>query len=130
MYPVDLELDHFRLPGTQRLDGQVSAPKKPPRHRCGHEFLKGPIPLPWLRQAAAFRGKAPLAVALALWFRAGLKKSHQDIVLSGKLLERFGVSRKADYHGLAALESARLVSVTRHLGRCPLVTILDVKVDR
>ncbi len=31
----------------------------------------------------------------------------------------------AGYRGLAALEAARLVSVVRHRGRNPIVTILD-----
>ncbi len=34
------------------------------------QFLRGPIPLPWLAAAANLPGKAPLAVALAIRFEA------------------------------------------------------------
>jgi hypothetical protein len=39
--------------------------KKPPRHRSGEKFLKGPIPLLWLIQAGRLPGKA-LHVGLLL----------------------------------------------------------------
>jgi hypothetical protein len=42
----------------------------------------------------------------------------------------FGVSRQATYRGLAAIEAAGLATVDRHVGRCPLVTILDVTNDK
>lgn len=100
------------------------APKahKLPRHKPGETFLKGPIPLPWLYQAGQQPGKA-LHVAIALWFLAGVKRSHK-VALSGALLRRLGVARHAGYRGLGALETAGLDSVERHSGRNPLVTIL------
>ena len=97
---------------------------KLPRHTPGQEFLRGPIPLAWLAQAAALRGKA-LAVALAIWFKAGATKC-PTVRLGRALLVKVSVSRKAGYRGLAALESAGLVVVERHPGRCPVVTICDV----
>jgi hypothetical protein len=66
-----------------------------------------------------------VAVALALWFKAGTSKGNKPIKVTSKLLERFGVNRKAGYRGLAALESVGLVSVDRHCGRCPRVTIQE-----
>lgn len=94
-----------------------------PRHKPGEEFLKGPIPLHWLREAALLPGKA-LAICLAIWFKAGATKK-RTVHLTSKLLDKFGVGRKAGYRGLKKLESAGLISVYRHAGRCPRVTILD-----
>jgi hypothetical protein len=96
------------------------------RCRVQGEFLRGPIPLPWLEQAARLPGKA-LAVALALWFRAGVTSSRSDLRVSGKLLERFGVGRKAGYCALRSLEDAGLICVLRAPGRCPVVELLDSK---
>jgi hypothetical protein len=121
---VPLDLERYQLP--------ASAAKLPakrarlPRHHQGEEFMRGPIPLAWLCRACRLRGKA-LAVAMALWFKAGAQRNTPTVVLSGALLKRFGVtSRKAGYHGLAALERAGLVAVERHTGRCPVVTIQNV----
>jgi len=100
-------------------------PIRPPRHRQGDEFLKGPVPLNWLCAAASLPGKT-LAIGIAIWFKAGASKN-RTVRLTGKLLSRFGVRRKAGYRGLRKLESAKLVSVNRHAGRCPMVTILEAK---
>lgn len=87
----------------------------------------GPIPLTWLSKACRLRGRA-LAVAMALWFKAGVQRKAPTVVLSHVLLNRFGVTnRKAGYHGLALLEAAGLVEVERHRGRCPRVTIRDAR---
>ena len=83
----------------------------------------GPIPYKWLCVAGALPGQA-LQVAMALWFLAGMKKV-ATVALSNAVLRDFGVSRYAGYRGLAALEAAGLVSVVRHRGRNPIVTILD-----
>ena len=101
---------------------------RPPRHRQGDEFLKGPVPLNWLCMAASLPGKT-LAIGIAIWFKAGASKS-RTVRLTGKLLSKFGVCRKAGYRGLRRLESAELVSVNRHAGRCPIVTILEVKKEQ
>ena len=97
----------------------------PPHHRRGEEFLKGPIPLHWWCLAASLPGKT-LAIGSAIWFKAGVTKRN-TIRLTGKLLTKFGVGRKAGYRGLKRLELAELVSVKRHAGRCPVVTILEVR---
>jgi DNA-binding transcriptional ArsR family regulator len=84
-------------------------------------FIKGPIPLRWIRKAAGVKGKA-LHVAVALWFLAGLKRS-QKVTLSQSKVRLFGVSRQASYRALVRLEGAGLVAVERHRGRSPIVTI-------
>ena len=121
-------VDRLRLPSLEMKShprALQSGSNAPPRRRQGGEFIKGPIPLPWLSRAAGLPGKAPLAVALAIRFEAGRRRSN-EIVLTTAILERFCVNRKAKYRGLNALEEAKLVSVQRRLRRNPVVTILEV----
>lgn len=89
------------------------------------QFLRGPIPLAWLSAAASLRGKAPLAVALALRFEAGRRGHGRSIRLTNPLAAKFGVSRKAKATALAALERAGLVAAERKPKRAPLVTIVE-----
>lgn len=106
-----------------RADALPPASQRPPRHQAGQKFLKGPILLDWLAAAAAQPGKA-LHVGLGIWFWVGIKRSGQ-IALSGSWLRNtFGIDRWSFYRALAALEKAGLVSVVRHRGRNPLVTLL------
>ncbi len=92
--------------------------------RINGEFLKGPIPLDWLSVASSLPGKA-LAVALAIWFEAGRRRS-SEVTLTTAILARFGVGRKAKYRALQKLERARLISVMRVPRKNPLVRILAV----
>ena len=120
-------LDPKRLslpPGTGKA---AVTNQKPLRHKPGERFLKGPIPWRWLSRAARAqkRGQA-LHVAIALSFLSGIKLK-RTITLSSTPLRELGVSRYAAYRALRALEQARLVSVERHAGRQPVVTILEVR---
>ena len=94
-----------------------------PRHKQGERFLRGPIPWLWLCSAARQKGRA-FHVAIALWFLAGLT-SRRTIPLSNKVLKAFGVDRFAKSRALKTLEKANLISVERHAGRNPIVTILE-----
>jgi len=116
-------LDPKRL--TLRRTPAVPAPRseKPPRHKPGEKFLKGPVPWDWIARAAQQPGKA-LHVAIALWFMAGIKRA-RTVALPGLALRVLGVSRYAGYRALAALDEAGLVAVARHPGRNPVVTILE-----
>jgi hypothetical protein len=70
----------------------------------------------------ALPGKA-LHVAIQIWHEVGfIKSSEVSISMTG--MTRMGVSRWAASRGLEALEKAGLVSVVRHPGRKPVVTIL------
>ena len=101
---------------------RISRNEKPPRHKLGEKFLKGPIPWNWLVRAARQPGKS-LHVSVALWHLVGLKKSG-TVALSNKLLVSLGISRFAGYRALQALENAGLVTAIRHRGRNPIVTVL------
>ena len=85
------------------------------------EFLRGPVPMWWLSRAAALPGKA-LAVGIALWFRVGVNGDAQ-VRLSGPLLERVGVGRKASYGALKTLAASGLITVRGGRGRRPVVTV-------
>lgn len=92
-----------------------------PRRKRSEWFLKGPIPGEWLGRAAKLPGRA-LHVALAVWHLRDLK-NRNVVKLTWRVLDRFGGTPDAGARGLAALERAGLVSVVRHRGRSPLVTI-------
>jgi hypothetical protein len=117
-----LHVDQLRIDARATL--LERSVKKLPRHEPGQKFLKGPIPLNWLSLAASQPGKA-LHVALALWFWAGMKRSRQVTLSMSWLRATLGVDRHSGYRGLAALEVIGLVSVVRHQGRKPIVTLLD-----
>jgi hypothetical protein len=93
-----------------------------PRLQPGERFLRALIPWWWLDQAGRLPGTA-LHVALVLWRKAGCHKGSPVRINLSHL--GMGVSRKAACRGLAALESARLVSVDRSPGGCSWVTLLD-----
>ena len=96
-----------------------------PRHDKGEHFLKGPVPLNWLAQAARCGGKA-LSVAIILWYRAGLKRS-PTVKVPRWTADKFDLRRHAKTRGLKALEQAGLVRVKRQQGCSPEVTLLDYK---
>jgi hypothetical protein len=101
------------------------ANKKPPRHKPGDKFLKGPVPLAWLCSAGRLPGKA-LHIGVALWFLAGMKNT-RSVWLTSTVLQLFGVDRNAKRRALVWLEEAGLIIVERHPGRNPLVTLLDAE---
>ncbi|WJJ94712.1 hypothetical protein [Neopusillimonas aromaticivorans] len=87
-------------------------------------FIKGPLPLDWMRQAAALPGKA-LHVGLCLWYLAGLTQSKR-VRLTSKTTQAMGVSRDAKGEALKRLAQAGLVRVEQRPGCAPEVTLLDV----
>ena len=97
---------------TNKLE---SSPKK-------ELFLRGPIPLEWLAEAAALPGKT-LNVAIALWWIYGMTKD-KPFQLTQRALDYLNVKRGATDLGLARLEEAGLIQVDRKPGRRPTVTIL------
>ena len=122
------DIDRFRLPPTPtevRCEIERIAKPVPVKvEKIRGEFLKGPIPLGWLACAVRLSGKAPVAVALAIWFQSGRRRS-KVVRLTTAVIERFGIDRKAKYRGLSALEKAGLVQIHRQLRRNPVVTIQE-----
>lgn len=63
---------------------------------------------------------------MTLWCLASVG-DRQQVKPTWRVFARFGVSPDAGRRGLAAPEGANLVSVVRHSGRCPRVTIQDAR---
>jgi len=125
MRPLDPE--RLRIKSAISPKSEQKRPKRSVQKT--KRFLRGPIPLDWLIQAGRQSGKA-LHVGIALWFLSGLKGSRRKIALSQSILKLLGVSRHSGYRGLTKLEKAGLISVVRHPGRNPIVTILLPTADR
>lgn len=114
------ELDLAKLKFPQNIEFNTEC-KSLPRHKKGEKFLKGPIPENWLALAAQQPGKA-FQLAVELWFQAGIERK-ATVKLSYEGLQRWGVKRNAAYRALDVLEKVNLISVKRHRGRSPVVTI-------
>ncbi len=118
---MSFDIEDVRVPG---LSSETAPNPTPPRHKPGQKFVSGPIPLAWLEIAGRLPGKA-LHVAVHAWFLAGVQKSRR-VRASGALLARMGVRRFSAYRALVALESVGLVTVERHRGRAPAITLKEL----
>ena len=87
-------------------------------------FLRGPIPLTWLHCASRLPGKA-LHVGIAIWFRAGLRRS-PVIDVSTVFSNEFGVLRDAKHRAIRQLEKAGLISTAKLPGRSIRVTLMGI----
>ena len=109
-------------------DKHQPTPSTQTRQRSNRNlFVKGPIPVHWLRlvHERCSRSASAWAVAIALWHVVGFEHGRTErLRLSTLLCSRFGMNRFTKSRGLAALEQAQLVSVDRRLGRATVVTLL------
>jgi DNA-binding transcriptional ArsR family regulator len=121
-----MDLGQIRLPPGFLLPSRGGSRRGILGPGPGKKFLKGPIPWEWLQRAGRARGHA-LHVAVVLWFLAGIVKC-STVKLSNIVLAGFGVDRSTAQRGLRALEVAGLITVVRHRGRQPRVTLLSVGV--
>jgi hypothetical protein len=117
MEPSILDLGKFQLP-----PGMTAKHKsKPPRTWKG-QFLRGPVPWNWIKEAMKLPGQA-LAVGLVLWREAGCQNA-MTIRLTPTRLQESGISHQAGRRGVRALEGAGLITIQRKPGRALEVTIL------
>lgn len=107
------------------LDGVKKSERKPPRHKKGEKFLKGPIPLNWLLKAASISGGA-FKVAIVIWFLVGVSNK-RTISLPNGLLDKFGVSKRTKYRCLKAMERAGLISISQGKGSSPVIEVNSVE---
>src|SRR5262249_17514423 len=120
-------VEALRAPGSDLSALARQPSRRPPRHRQGDRFLKGPIPWSWLRHAFPLPGKA-LHVALLLWREAGCRRSRTvSLCLTSALPE--GLSRQSARRGLRQLAGAGLVTVRQRPGRGLEVTLNDAPAD-
>ena len=88
-------------------------------------FLKGPVPWDWIWRASQLPGKA-LVIGLCIWRLSGAT-GKRAVPLSNSELRPFGIDRAAKSRGLAALEKAGLIAVSRSRGRWPLITLREAE---
>ena len=117
MYKDDKSIPVKRVRYDSSSGHYIDAPLSVP-------FLKGPIPMAWLNQAAKLPGKA-INLGIAIWWLHGMS-SNKTFKLNGKALEQLGISRDAAYSALKRLEAQGLVRVERSPGQRPTVEILPV----
>ena len=117
---MELDLETFRADGPL----PAVAPAKARRRRAA-VYLGGKPPMWWLQRAAA-RGKAALALGIALWFKHGLRAGVvAPIRVDASARKVMGLSHDQASRGVHALEEAGLVKVHRGgRGRCAEVTLV------
>jgi len=120
---MNSDIDNLRLKSNlgkmQRTRRKPNLSMKP-----GEYFVKGPIPLTWIKQAV-LAGGASLAVGIGLYFLSGMR-GQKAVSATHDLWRKLGLSRYAAQRGLAALEKAGLVMISRKPGTAPRVTLLPV----
>jgi hypothetical protein len=102
----------------------IYMPNKPnpvPKRQPGL-FIKGPIPLDWLKKANNLGGSTGL-VATMLWFYAGIACS-KTIKLDSKIDDVTGLTRQTRQGILKRLEWHGLIKLFPQRGGYPRVTIL------
>ena len=105
------------------LDELLSQPPpaiEPPESRP--EFIRGPIPIPWV-QFAAQLSPAAAYLGVILWHVARLRKG--SIRLTEALCTKYGIPPRSARRLLRSLESAGLVRVERRRSRAAQVSIVD-----
>jgi hypothetical protein len=118
----DAAVGSFVSAGVSIGGGPTQPKGRPPqRPRSPIQFLKGPVPWPWIAAASALPGSS-LVVGLCLWRLAGAKRSN-TISLGNAELVSMGIDRAAKSRAISALEGAGLIEVHREAGRFPRVTL-------
>jgi hypothetical protein len=121
--PPDIwDLDQLRLPAE--LIGDLSCRRRPPRHRQGESFIKGPIPYVWIAKACRLPG-AGLSVVMALRFLCsrfrGANRWGLEVVA-----RELRISIQSARRGVHAAELAGLLSVVREPGCKLSASVLDL----
>lgn len=118
-----MEVNQYRLPENLKL---CPLPYKGKTIHKLKPFLRGPIPLDWLKEAMKLKG-ASLSVGVILWYLGGLKKSASFKVGIQDLASLMNQSRQTVRRALSKLEGAKLISIERRSGRKLFITIMDSK---
>ena len=96
-----------------------------PKHGKGERFIRGPIPLEWMKLASQC-GNRSEAVAVLLWYSAGLQRSN-PVRLSANTLAELRVRPRTAKRVLLKMISFGLVNAEFRRGKSPIVTLLDPK---
>jgi hypothetical protein len=119
---MSLETDPFDASryGTEEIPVGNGINSRPPKHKPGEKFLKGPIPWDWLEALMQISGET-WKVALLIWLESGYRKS-RTVPFN---LSHSSLVRRTAQRGLQQLMKAGLVKVEHRRGRPSLVTLLD-----
>src|SRR5262245_54476977 len=120
--PASDPFDPARWAVTDAEEAPVPAPTPAPRKRRGR-FIKGPLPLSWVKAAGMLPGKA-LVVGMMLWFESGMKKTRTVIFPFARAVSD-GIPKSTVRRAIRGLEEVGLIAVVRKPGRRLEVTILD-----
>jgi hypothetical protein len=116
------DLDQLRLP-AERVE-ILETRRRPPRHRSGDPFIKGPIPYAWIASASRLPG-AGLPVAMACRFLCCRFRSPNRWGLDD-IANGLRVSIRSARRGLNAAELVGLLAVDREPGCKLAVSVLDL----
>ena len=118
--PIPPTVPDAEIP-SEKLETATSVRRKA---RQAGRFLKGPIPLSWIR--AHIRDPAD---RLLLVLRAHSDMQHSaELKVTAAILSDAGIpNRKMAYRALKALEASGAISVKRARGRHPVVRLLSQK---
>jgi hypothetical protein len=119
------DIERFRAGATE--SPPLPCPPAPKRGGRGYgsPFVRGPLPLAWLA-AAKKAGSSALAVGLALWFQRGVRPNSLPVKVTRSVARQMDLSQDQTRRGLAALQSAGLVTIVQGgRGRCPVVEIVE-----
>jgi hypothetical protein len=105
----------------QRRTGKPSAPRRHGKARRKETFVK--VPLWWFEQATRATRSPQAFVAVWLLHRFWKAKSPTFPVSNSQLGER-GADRQIKRRALANLEKAGLITIERHNGRAPRITLV------
>ena len=98
-------------------------------HRSGTRieggFVRGPIPLKWISEAAQLPGKS-LHAALACWYLMNLRQK-ETFKFSNVVGQRFGLDKDSKARALKLLESAGLIACNQRAGRSVEITMLNTR---
>ena len=117
-----LDLERLRLPADKVRSLQSSG--RPPRHRPGDPFIKGPIAYSWVASACRLPG-AGLRVAMAFRFLC-CRFRRESRWGPDKIGKGLGISDDSVRRGLHAAELAGLLAVERAPGCKLAVSVLDL----
>jgi hypothetical protein len=119
-------LELFRAPSGYRW--AVANRLRPPRHRAGEPFLKGPIPFAWVASACRLDRAGLRVVLLARFLNDRFRRGRDDRWTIDMMAKGLGSSDETIRRGLAAAERAGLIAVARSPVRRIVaadVTVLD-----
>jgi hypothetical protein len=93
------------------------------RKKLGTSFIKGPVPIWWLRIATEECPPTALTIGLILFYRDGMRVAPKPITKAE--MELFGITRWSKRKALESLHQSKLIQL-QHKGR-RMIPVLDLE---